>query len=75
MRGPFVQQRRNDEEESEEARFVVVKEIRDAILEPLSLESGCQRSNWGKCSMSAGHLSGKSYYNSFLPSHYGQNVR
>jgi hypothetical protein len=45
MRGPFVQQRRNDEEESEEARFVVVKEIRDAILEPLSLESGCQRSN------------------------------
>ena len=33
MRGPFVQQRRNDEEESEEARFVVVKKIRDAILD------------------------------------------
>ena len=33
MRGPFVQQRRNDEEESEEARFVVVRKIRDAILD------------------------------------------
>jgi DNA-binding GntR family transcriptional regulator len=33
MRGRFVQQRRNDEEESEEARFVVVKKIRDAILD------------------------------------------
>jgi len=33
MRGPSVQQRRNDEEESEEARFVVVRKIRDAILD------------------------------------------
>ena len=33
MRGSFVQQRRNDEEESEEPRFVVVKKIRDAILD------------------------------------------
>jgi DNA-binding GntR family transcriptional regulator len=33
MRGGFVQQRRNDGEESEEPRFVVVKKIRDAILE------------------------------------------
>jgi hypothetical protein len=33
MRGRFVQQRRNDLEESEEPRFVVVKKIRDAILE------------------------------------------
>ncbi len=33
MRGRFVQQRRNDGEESEETRFVVVKKIRDAILE------------------------------------------
>ena len=33
MRGPFVQQRRKDEEESEEPRFVVVKKIRDAILD------------------------------------------
>jgi DNA-binding GntR family transcriptional regulator len=33
MRGPFVQQRRNDKEESEEARLVVVKKIRDAILD------------------------------------------
>jgi DNA-binding GntR family transcriptional regulator len=33
MRGRFVQQRRNDEEESEEARFVVVKKIRDGILD------------------------------------------
>ena len=33
MRRPFVQQRRNDKEESEEPRFVVVKKIRDAILD------------------------------------------
>jgi len=33
MRGPFVQQRRNDEQETEEARFLVVKKIRDAILD------------------------------------------
>ena len=33
MRGRFVQQRRNHGEESEEPRFVVVKKIRDAILE------------------------------------------
>jgi DNA-binding GntR family transcriptional regulator len=33
MRGRYVQQRRNDGEESEEPRFVVVKKIRDAILE------------------------------------------
>ena len=33
MRGPFVQQRRNDEQEIEEARFLVVKKIRDAILD------------------------------------------
>jgi DNA-binding GntR family transcriptional regulator len=33
MRGRFVQQRKNDGEESEEPRFVVVKKIRDAILE------------------------------------------
>jgi DNA-binding GntR family transcriptional regulator len=33
MRGRFVQQRRNDEEESEEARLVIVKKIRDAILD------------------------------------------
>jgi DNA-binding GntR family transcriptional regulator len=33
MRGPSVQQRRNDEEESEEGRFVVVRKIRDAILD------------------------------------------
>jgi DNA-binding GntR family transcriptional regulator len=33
MRGPFVQQRRNDKEETEETRFVVVKKIRDAILD------------------------------------------
>jgi DNA-binding GntR family transcriptional regulator len=33
MRGPFVQQRRNDQQETEEARFVVVKKIRDAILD------------------------------------------
>ena len=33
MRGPFVQQRRNDEEETEKPRFLVVKKIRDAILD------------------------------------------
>src|SRR5580692_9768847 len=33
MRGRIVQQRRNDEEGSEEARLVVVKKIRDAILD------------------------------------------
>src|SRR5258707_2982739 len=33
MRGPFVQQRRNDEEETQEARLLVVKKIRDAILD------------------------------------------
>src|ERR1700751_4244570 len=33
MRGPVVQQRRNDEEKTEEARFLVVKKIRDAILD------------------------------------------
>ena len=33
MRSPFLQQRRNDEEEFEEPRFVVVKKIRDAILD------------------------------------------
>ena len=32
MRGPFEQQKRN-EEETEEARFLVVKKIRDAILD------------------------------------------
>jgi GntR family transcriptional regulator of vanillate catabolism len=33
MRGPFVQQRRNDQQETEEARFLVVKKIREAILD------------------------------------------
>src|SRR6201987_4857909 len=33
MRGPVVQQRRNDEEKTEEARFLVVKKTRDAILD------------------------------------------
>jgi DNA-binding GntR family transcriptional regulator len=33
MRGPFVQQRRNDQQETEEARLLVVKKIRDAILD------------------------------------------
>ena len=33
MRGPFVRQRRNDEQESEKARFLIVKKIRDAILD------------------------------------------
>jgi DNA-binding GntR family transcriptional regulator len=33
MRGPFVQQRRNDKEEPEKAIFVVAKKIRDAILD------------------------------------------
>src|SRR6516162_615475 len=33
MRGALVQQRGNNEQETEEARFVVVKKIRDAILD------------------------------------------
>ena len=33
MRGPLVQRRRNDQQETEEARFRVVKKIRDAILD------------------------------------------
>ena len=33
MRGPIVRQRRNDEEETQEARFLVVRKIRDAILD------------------------------------------
>ena len=33
MQGPIVRQKRNDQRESEEARFVVVKKIRDAILD------------------------------------------
>src|SRR5215831_6041960 len=33
MRGPIVRQRRSDQQESEEARFLVVKKIRDAILD------------------------------------------
>jgi DNA-binding GntR family transcriptional regulator len=33
MRGPLVQQRRNDQQETEEARFLIVKKIRDAILD------------------------------------------
>ena len=33
MRGPLVRQRRNDQPETEEARFLVVKKIRDAILD------------------------------------------
>jgi hypothetical protein len=33
MRGPFVQQRRNDEEETEKAPSMVVQKIRDAILD------------------------------------------
>ena len=33
MRGPFIQQRRNDEEETEKAIFLVVRKIRDAILD------------------------------------------
>ena len=33
MRGPFVQQRRNDKEESRKAIFLVVKKIRAAILD------------------------------------------
>jgi DNA-binding GntR family transcriptional regulator len=32
MRGPIVRQKRNDQGETEEARFLVVKKIRDAIL-------------------------------------------
>ena len=33
MRGPFVQQRRNDEQETEKAPFLVVRKVRDAILD------------------------------------------
>lgn len=33
MRGPSVQQRSNDEQESEKAIFVVVRKLRDAILD------------------------------------------
>jgi DNA-binding GntR family transcriptional regulator len=33
MRGPFVQQRRNDEQEAEKAPSLVVQKIRDAILD------------------------------------------
>jgi DNA-binding GntR family transcriptional regulator len=33
MRGPLVQQRRNDQQETEEARLLVVKKVRDAILD------------------------------------------
>src|SRR6201984_2017872 len=33
MRGRFVQHRRNDKEECEEARLVVVRKIRDGILD------------------------------------------
>jgi DNA-binding GntR family transcriptional regulator len=33
MRGSLVQQRRNDEEESEKAIFLVLRKIRDAILD------------------------------------------
>jgi DNA-binding GntR family transcriptional regulator len=33
MRGPFVQRRRNDEQETEKAIFLVVRKIRDAILD------------------------------------------
>jgi hypothetical protein len=33
MRGPFVQQRRNDEQETEKAIFLVIKKIRDGILD------------------------------------------
>ena len=33
MRGPFVQQRRNNEQEIEKTPFLVVQKIRDAILD------------------------------------------
>ena len=33
MRSPIVRQKRNDQRETEEARFLVVKKIRDAILD------------------------------------------
>jgi DNA-binding GntR family transcriptional regulator len=33
MRGPFVGQKKNDEEQTEEARFLVIRKIRDAILD------------------------------------------
>jgi hypothetical protein len=46
MRESFVQQRRNDEEETEKAPFLVVRKVRDAILdETLSLETVCRRRN------------------------------
>jgi DNA-binding GntR family transcriptional regulator len=35
MRGPFVQEGRNDEQETEKAPFLVVKRIRDAILDEI----------------------------------------
>jgi DNA-binding GntR family transcriptional regulator len=33
MRRPFMEQRRNNEQETEKALFLVVKKIRDAILD------------------------------------------
>jgi DNA-binding GntR family transcriptional regulator len=33
MRGPLVQQRRNNQQETEEARFLVIRKIRDGILD------------------------------------------
>ena len=33
MQGPFVQQRRNDEQETEKAPFLVVRKVRGAILD------------------------------------------
>src|SRR5580704_15216978 len=33
MHGPFVQQRRNDEQETEKAPFLVVQKVREAILD------------------------------------------
>jgi DNA-binding GntR family transcriptional regulator len=33
VRSPLVHQRRNDEEKTEEARFLIVKKVRDAILD------------------------------------------
>ena len=33
MRGPLVQRRRNDEQETEKAIFLVVRKIRDGILD------------------------------------------
>jgi hypothetical protein len=44
MRGPFVQQRSNNEQEIEKAPFVVVQKIRDAILdETFKPESDCRK--------------------------------